>query len=407
LLSPEMFTVSFCGAIFDRMAELYQAGQTWSMATIKQDFQARNKGNMPPNLLSEMAAMMCDCCGMVFKLRADVQRVRDVYAIRQLQTSGVEMSKAWEPGASLSDVLGTSQLTFERVQEMLATGGGPTHATQVLAELKAELAAGKTPKGVRTSLPKFDHMTGGLYLSTLYVFGARPSTGKTALAVTLAIEAAKEGVQVLFCSTETTKRITGARIAGYLTKVDAYRFKSGSATVAQAEEAEKKMPATLELFDETPELGAFLAQIARWRKSRVGPAMVIVDYLEQVQPPRGRESREQQISGIIDALHKAGKRHNVIMVVLSQLARRATEKKDGPTMDDLRFSGMIEQAADLIGLMYRNDPEGDAITLKVAKNKVSGQEFDVDLVLNKGQSRMSECADVERSAPWDKRDWNG
>jgi replicative DNA helicase len=230
--------------------------------------------------------------------------------------------------------------------------------------INAFLDPSKRIKGLSTGFLKLDEMTGGLHPGELVILAARPSMGKTALALNIAQHVAMrpgENQTVAVFSLEMSKESLLTRMICAGARVDQQKFRAGYLNQDErrrlAKAASDLVQAPL-FIDDTS--GAHLMDIhakLRRLKSEQGLAMVVVDYL-QLMTARGRyENRNQEISTLSRGLKLLAKDLKVPMLVLSQL-NRAPETRPGdhrPQLSDLRESGSIEQDADLVAFIFREE----------------------------------------------------
>jgi replicative DNA helicase len=228
--------------------------------------------------------------------------------------------------------------------------------------INAFLDPSKRVKGISTGFLKLDEMTGGLHGGDLFILAARPSMGKTAFALNIAQHIALRGGQtVAIFSLEMSKESLLTRMLCATARVDSQRFRMG---YLSGEERRKLNHALQELaeaplyIDDTAGLHLMdMHAKLRRLKSEHGLGVVVVDYL-QLMSSRGRsENRNQEVSALSRGLKLMAKELNVPMIVLSQLSR-AVETRQGdhrPVMSDLRESGSIEQDADVVGFIFREE----------------------------------------------------
>jgi replicative DNA helicase len=258
---------------------------------------------------------------------------------------------------------------------------------QVAEGMAALLSAGKKKHFINTSIKGLQNACGGLCGGKLYVFGARPSVGKTAIGVQLAIDAAQDGAHAVYFSTESDKETMTARILANIGQFDSFDIERGligpKALVATA----GRIPPKLLIADKSPVIWAMLSFMRRWRAENKGPAVFFVDYLELVSYPKA-PSIQERVSEVISLLQQASKELDVAMVVMSQLNRSTATDDTEPELHHLRSSGMVEQAADFAGLLFR-DKSGQ-LWLKIAKNRISGRLCRIALQMEAKYSRLSE-----------------
>ena len=216
--------------------------------------------------------------------------------------------------------------------------------------------------GVTTGFSRLDSMTAGLQPSDLIIVAARPSMGKTAFAMCLALNAAiQQNTSVAVFSLEMSKEQLLQRILAVAAKVDVSLLRRP----AQLQEADwanlltaADMIGNAPIYiDDTPSISVLeLRARAKRLMAESGLGMVIVDYLQLMRAGRRIDSRELEISEISRSLKALAKELNVPVVALSQLNRKVEERSDKrPMLSDLRESGAIEQDADVIMFVYRED----------------------------------------------------
>jgi replicative DNA helicase len=217
---------------------------------------------------------------------------------------------------------------------------------------------GKRITGVSTGYHQLDDLTSGLQPSELVVLAARPSVGKTAFALNLAMNVAmRENKTVAVFSLEMSKESLLLRLLSDHAKIDAHKFRTGH--LARTDGA--KITASLRELSQAPmwiddsgsatvlEMGAKCRRLARSKQL----AMVVVDYLQLISA-RGRfGSRNEEVSSITRGLKAMAKELKVPVVVLSQLTRAPEREDRGPLLSDLRDSGAIEQDADVVMFIHR------------------------------------------------------
>ncbi|HJU64530.1 MAG TPA: replicative DNA helicase, partial [Gemmatimonadaceae bacterium] len=222
---------------------------------------------------------------------------------------------------------------------------------------------GKTITGVPSGFSDLDEITSGFQASDLVIVAARPAMGKTAFVLNVAQYAAIENsIPVAVFSLEMSKESLVQRMLTSEARVDAQKLRKGMLRdddFPRMARAAGILSAAPIWIDDTA--GISLLEIrskARRLKADADVGMVIVDYLQLIQGPSNVESRQQEISQISRSLKALAKELNVPVVALSQLSR-APEQRTGdnkrPQLSDLRESGAIEQDADLVMFLYRQE----------------------------------------------------
>jgi len=271
------------------------------------------------------------------------------------------------------DILAGAEETLLRMGETRATNSLASPA-QIIEEFQGGLNAFLDPsrriKGISTGFTKFDEMTGGLHPGELFILAARPSMGKTALALNIAHHVATRqprGTVAVF-SLEMSKESLLTRMMCAGARVDQQKFRAGFLNQEERRKLHRSAEELIEaplFIDDTP--GTTIMDIhAKLRRVRNehGLALAVIDYL-QLMSSRGRsENRNQEISAMSRGLKLLSNELQVPFLVLSQLSR-APETRPGdhkPVLSDLRESGSIEQDADLVAFIYREEvykPERD------------------------------------------------
>ncbi len=266
----------------------------------------------------------------------DVNRIMDIAEKRIFDLSQKKASKGYSP---LKDVLVGS---FAELEKLYNQKGNVT--------------------GITTGFIDLDNKTAGLHKSDLIIIAARPAMGKSAFAINLATNAAIKGkTPTVIFSLEMSKEQVGNRILCSEAMVDSNKIRTG-----QIEDDDwMKLATTLgELseapiyIDDTP--GITIMEIrakARKLKMEKNIGLIVIDYLQLIQGTGGRNaSRENEISEISRSLKILAKEIDVPVIALSQLSRGAEKRDDKrPMLSDLRESGAIEQDADIVMFIYRDD----------------------------------------------------
>ncbi|MGD0623329.1 MAG: replicative DNA helicase [Thermodesulfobacteriota bacterium] len=215
--------------------------------------------------------------------------------------------------------------------------------------------------GVATGFTKLDELTSGLQPSELIIVAGRPSMGKTAFALNIAQHAAIQGgIPSAIFSLEMAKEQLALRMLCSEAKVDAHRLRGGFLSEAdwpKLTRAAGNLSEAPIFIDDTPGLTALeMRAKSRRLKAERKLGLVIVDYLQLMRGRAASDNREQEISDISRSLKALAKELTVPVVALSQLNRRVEERGDKhPQLADLRESGAIEQDADVIIFLYREE----------------------------------------------------
>jgi replicative DNA helicase len=259
--------------------------------------------------------------------------------------------------------------------------------------------------GVRTGFIDLDQLTTGLQKSDLVIVAARPSVGKTSLALNIAeFAAVREKKSVGVFSLEMSKEQLVLRLLSSVANIDSQRLRSGFleevdfARIAPAMNALSQAPMYI---DDTPSISTMeLRTKARRLQAEAGLDLVIVDYLQLMQAATTSRdaNRVQEVSEISRGLKALARELNVPVIALSQLSRQPEMRTENePRLSDLRESGAIEQDADLVLFLYRDkersgdEADGEVIKLKLAKHR-NGPTGDLQLWFKKSQTRFESYA---------------
>ncbi|MDO8507493.1 MAG: replicative DNA helicase [bacterium] len=215
-------------------------------------------------------------------------------------------------------------------------------------------------RGVPTGFPELDNILAGLQPSDLIVIAARPSVGKTSLALNIAEHVAGgEGISVALFSLEMSKEQLVDRLLASEAKIDSWKLRTGNLDDSDFPKIGKAMATLSEapfFIDDSPLINVLeMRTKARRLQSEKGLGLIIVDYLQLMQG-RNSENRVQEISEISRSLKGLARELNVPIIALSQLSRNLESRPDKrPMLSDLRESGSIEQDADVVLFIYRDD----------------------------------------------------
>ena len=215
--------------------------------------------------------------------------------------------------------------------------------------------------GIATSFEKFDHMTSGLQKSDLIIVAGRPSMGKSALAVSIAENVAiNAGKGVAIFSLEMSKEQLVQRMLCSQARVDAHKVRSGFLSPAdwpKLTAAAGKLSQVPLFIDDTPAISALeLRAKARRLKANHDISLIVLDYLQLMRASTKSDSRQQEISEISRSLKALARELSVPVIALSQLSRAVESRQDHrPQLSDLRESGAIEQDADVVVLLMREE----------------------------------------------------
>jgi replicative DNA helicase len=294
--------------------------------------------------------------------------VREKSVLRQLIEAGTQIvSDGFQPeGRTSEEILGAAETRVFHIAETGARGkksyvemrAAVHEAFQILSRRYESKDA---VTGLATGFADLDEMTSGLQPSDLIIVAARPSMGKTALAVNMAEHAAlKSRKAVAIFSMEMSASQLAFRLISSLGRIDQQHLRNGDLAEEdwpRVTSAITLLSETKILIDDTPALSpAELRARARRMKRQYDIGLIVVDYLQLMAVPGNKENRATEISEITRGLKALAKELNIPVIALSQLNRSLEQRTDKrPVMADLRESGAIEQDADVILFIYRDE----------------------------------------------------
>ena len=349
--------------IFSAMITLFDRGEPLDLITVSNLLKDNNRFEATggPTYLATLTDIVPVAANIAYYARI----VREKAILRKLIATGTEIaSRCYEEQDDIDGLLDDVETTVFEISR--AKSGQSYHSLKTvisstfkyieqLYERKEHIT------GVPTEYHDFDKMTAGLQRSDLIILAGRPSMGKTALAISIAQNATLlHKVPVAIFSLEMSKEQLGMRMLCSISRVDAQRLRTG---FLKDQDWPKLTRAVTQLseapiyIDDTPAITVLeMRAKARRLKTEHNIGMVVVDYLQLMRGRTNAQSREQEISEISRSLKAMAKELNIPVVALSQLNRSLESRPNKrPQLSDLRESGAIEQDADLIVFIYRDE----------------------------------------------------
>ena len=386
LLKPEHFFVDAHRTIFTAMIELYSKNEPTDILTVADKLRAGEEGGelIGPAYLVDLT----ENCPITQNLEYYAGMVREYHHLRRIiEACQTTVKKAMTCDREIKGFV------EEVEKEFLSIAGeqdksGLTPAIEVLEstiqELEERLASDGGLTGVPSGFTDFDRICGGLQGSDLIILAARPGMGKTAFALNVAVNAVKSNFPVAIFTLEMAKTQLMMRLLAAEARVDSSRLRKGDLTedernrLMYGARTLGTLPAMLGI-DETGGISLMeLRSKCRKFKKEHGLGLIVVDYLQLMQPTAGKkyDSREREISEISGGLKNLAKELNVPVIALAQLNRGPDARPDKrPKISDLRESGSMEQDADMIMFLYRDE----------YYNKASEDAGKAELILGKNR----------------------
>ena len=365
IISGNDFYQSAYGVIFDAMVELFNEGKPVDLITLQERLKEKD---VPAEIASlEFVRDLVTAVPTSANVKYYAQIVADKSVMRKLIKLNEEIANICYAGKeSLEEVLEkTEKSVFELLQKRNTSDFVPIKQV-VLNALERIEKASKT-KGTVTGIPTgfidLDYKLSGLQPSDLILVAARPSMGKTAFVLNIAQYIAfKKDKRVAIFSLEMSKEQLVNRLLSLESQVDAQAIRSGNMKDSDWEkliEGAGIIGQSHLIIDDTPGISiSELRSKCRKYKLEQGLDVVIIDYLQLMTGSVGKssESRQQEISEISRSLKGLARELNVPVIALSQLSRAVESRPDKrPMLSDLRESGAIEQDADVVMFIYRDE----------------------------------------------------
>jgi replicative DNA helicase len=363
ILAPEDFYRTAHQAIFESIAELFNRNEPVDLVTLTN--LLREQGQLDGVGGATFLARLVDSIPGAVNAQYYAEIVRKKAALRRLIERSNEITKrCYEDRGDVDEVIdfaeraifeiseNKSKKAFQPISKIIETN---------IDALEARQGQKTLITGVPTGFKRMDNLTSGLQNADLIILAARPSMGKTALALNIARNAAvDEDIPVAIFSIEMAKEQLSMRLLCAEARIDSSRLRSGFfskedwVNLTHAATVLSEAPI---FIDDSPDLTALeIRAKARRLKMDKNLGLVIIDYLQLMQGRRNVERRDLEISEISRSLKALAKEINVPVMALSQLNRKLEERHDKrPQLSDLRESGALEQDADVVAFIYREE----------------------------------------------------
>lgn len=369
LLKADDFSLDSHRKIYEVMIHLSEVGYAVDIVTVSEELSKRKQldsvGSRP------YLAGLSEGLPRKLSIESYVRIVRDKSLMRQLMSvCDAGMMEASDQSLEAIDVLNQVESRLMEISEHAITGGFSGISDIVkssFGSIEKLYEQGREVTGLRTHYTEFDKMTSGLQESELIIIAARPSMGKTAWAINIAQNSAvKDGMVVAVFSLEMSKESLLRRMLAGEASVGARKLQTGFLgrdDKGKLQDALERLMESKLYVDDTP--GITLAEMrakARRLKQQEGRLdLIVIDYLQLMSGStggkKGPENRTQEVSAVSRGLKALAKELRVPVVALSQLSR-GSEQRTGdkkPLLSDLRESGSIEQDADVVCFIHREE----------------------------------------------------
>jgi replicative DNA helicase len=363
-LHPEDFYRESHRKVFRAMIELTDRSEPVDLITLSE--YLKNRGDLDAVGGSAYLASLADFVPTAANIAYYARIVREKSILRSLIRTATEIAtRGYEEQGNVEEFLDTAEkvifdISEQKIKASFVAVGDMIKDTLKTVEKLYERKEMVT--GVPTGYEDLDKLTAGLQPSDLIIVAGRPSMGKTAFSLNIAANAAFAGVGVAVFSLEMAKEQLVLRMLCSEARVNNSKVRSGylaERDFPKLANAAGRLHEALIYIDDTPaisvlELRAKARRLVRDRTKKVG--LIVIDYLQLMRGMGGAANREQEISEISRSLKALAKELAVPVIAISQLNRRVEDRGDRrPMMSDLRESGAIEQDADVIMFIYRDE----------------------------------------------------
>ena len=407
ILTPEDFYRSAHQRIFEAITDLFSRSEPVDLVTLANIL--KENGHLEDIGGAAFLSKLVDTAPMAVNAAHYAKIVHDKASVRRLiAKSNQIVQKCFEDRGNVDELIDFAEQSVFEIAENKSRKS--FHSISSLIEKNIdqleERQGNKTLiTGVPTGFTDLDYLTSGFQPSDLIILAARPSMGKTAFALNMARNTAVESnTAVALFSLEMSKEQLSKRMLCAEARVDSHRLSGGFLSnddwtnLTQAASVLSEAPI---FIDDSPDLNSLdIRAKARRLKMDNKLGLVIIDYLQLMQGRRNIERRDLEISEISRSLKGLAKELEIPVIALSQLNRKLEERTDKrPKLSDLRESGALEQDADVVMFIYRdevynrdeNNPNAGKSEIIVAKHR-NGPTGDVDLAFVHAYTRFENLA---------------
>ncbi|MDZ4227564.1 MAG: replicative DNA helicase [Patescibacteria group bacterium] len=365
VVKPEAFYSAQHGKIFDAMLGLYAKGQPLDLLTVTTKLS--DMGTLSDSGGKSYISELVGAAVSPGSARHYANIVASKFVLRSLIDAGFRISEfGFDESRDIAEVINDAEASI------FSVANAPTLRNFSL--LKEELTEAwerlehmhkneQAIRGVPTGFPAFDNVLSGLQKSDLIILAARPSMGKTALALDIArLSATKHGTPVGIFSLEMSSQQLVDRMLAAQSGVDSWKLRTGKIKndddFGRLQHAMETLSEAPIYIDDQPSSTILdMRSVARRLKLEKSLGLIIVDYLQLITPThaRGSDNLVQQVTEISRSLKAMARELEVPVLALSQLSRAVEQRRGRPRLSDLRDSGSIEQDADVVMFIHRDD----------------------------------------------------
>ena len=407
IISPEDFYRSAHQKIFSGIVELFSKNEPIDLVTLTNALKER--GHLEGIGGATYLATLVDTVPLAVNSKHYAKIVHDKASLRQLIEKANEIAKeCFEDKGNIDEIIDFAESSiFEISKNKHKQSFYPiSEIIDGNIETLEEKQGNKSlVSGIPTGFTRLDSLTSGLQKSELIILAARPSMGKTALALNIARNVAIDAnVPVAIFSLEMSKEQLSMRLLCSEARIDSSRLRGGFFSMEdwrKLTDAAGVLSDTSIFIDDTPDISALeIRAKARRLKMEKDIGLVIIDYLQLMKGRMSAERRDLEISEISRSLKALAKELDIPVMALSQLNRMLEQRNDKqPRLSDLRESGALEQDADVVTFIYRdeiynndaNNPKKGMADILIRKNR-NGPTGEVTLTFLDSYTRFENIA---------------
>ncbi len=364
-LTPETFYNEKNGKIFSAMISLVEEKTPIDITTVTSYLKKKSELNEVGGVeyLTEILNYVPTASNIDFYIK----NVEETYLLRNLISTAEEIaSEGYRTDETVNEILDNSEKKILNIVKNRKSSEFRS-IKDILIKTQSDLERLSENKGEITGLPTgwydFDRLTTGLHPNEFIIIAARPAMGKTAFALNLATHVAmNQDKAVALFNLEMSAEQLAMRILSSLGQLDGFKLRTGNLLNQdwkRINEAVSQLSNTNLVIDDTPgiTIGEIRAKCRRLASSEKGLGLILIDYLQLISGGKNYGSnRQQEVSDISRSLKTLAMELGVPVIALSQLSRGVEAREDKrPLMSDLRESGSIEQDADIVMFLYRDD----------------------------------------------------
>lgn len=378
---PEDFWFDKMRTVAKTMRALETEGITPDLATVSEKVWSVSGGYLKPSDIVHLA----EYAGLPENIEYHARNVREAAAARKMLKVAWEFIKQFEEGKGtkkkpqeLISEFGSKIMQSGETQEVCRDEdlkNGLKDFFACIDERVANFRAGKDVAGISTGLSMIDRATCGMFGQNLWILAARPSAGKTALSLQIAIENAKQGRRILFVSLDMSAHEIYERMTCYESKINLAKIRSGNLShhdLKRVGDVVQSLSQLQIIISDAPATEIDIMHKTR----RYRPDLLIIDFLTKIKPANKTGNPHSDYGEVCKTIKEIGKSHNIPVILLCQLNRAQEREKRRPILSDLRETGQIEEHADLVLFLHakgnnNSEPEREIMIAKQRQGELA------------------------------------